>query len=359
LVAGLVAAFGGAGAAEPTIEEMLKEARAMAAKEGPATGPASGEQLPESEYLKNMKARLQYEVDQRARNFDKRRDSVGMGDLCFDLQQFDKALAAWSAAVQKPSNDWQIQGGYVHQRLTRLYTLLGQNELGTQALEEASKRMPGPWAVHDIDRLKGWLKDYPAHDEELKDLKAKVAADPKDANSRWKLLLLYREDVPMRLDEFVGLMQFRDLYPTDPRVTTTGECEWRLMELMMHFGITDEGLKMAEKFREKFPKSGISTNGDATFRLGEYYTWLARPQDAINQYKELREKYPKHWASGNGEAPWRIGELYKGLKRWQDAMDCYKEVREKYNKHWTCNPPPNQQATIQERIFEMSKNGAR
>jgi tetratricopeptide (TPR) repeat protein len=298
-------------------------------------------------------------VDQRARNFDKRRDNVGMGDLCFDLQQFDKALGAWNTAVQKGGNDWQIQGGYVHQRLCRVYTILGQNELAGQALEEATKRMPGPWVLHDIDRLKGWLKDYPAHDEEFKDLKAKVAADPKDVTNRWKLLLLYREDLPMRLDEFIGLIQFRDFFPNDQRVIATGECEWRLMEIMMHFGITDEGLKMAEKFREKFPKSGLALGGEATFRLAEYYGWLVRPLDSLAQYKELREKYAKHWASGNGEAVWRMGEIYKGLKRYQEAMDCYKEVRDKFNKHWTCNPPPGAQATIQERIFEMTKNGAR
>jgi tetratricopeptide (TPR) repeat protein len=347
-----------AAAGEPSIEDMLKEVEVHALKPaGPGT--PSGEAAAESEYLKAMKARLQYEVNQKAGACEKRHDYVGMGDLYFDLEKFNEALASWNTALQKSVNDWQVSQGYVHQRLTRLYMLLGQKDQSVAALEEVTKRMPGPWVLHDIDRLKAWSKDYAAHEEEAKDLKEKIAASPKDAEARWKLLELYRESYPMRLDEFLGRIQFRDLFPNDPRVAVSGDCDWRLMELMMHFGITDEGMKMAEKFREKFPKSGLATGGECCWRLGDWSSNIGRPLDAIAYYKEVREKYPKHWSAAGGEVVWRSGEIFRGLKRWQEAMDCFKEVREKFNKHWSCNPAPGQRATIDDRIFEATKNGAR
>ena len=43
---------------------------------------------------------------------------------------------------------------------------------------------------------------------------------------------------------------------------------------LVRYGITDEAMKMVEKFREKFPTSGISTGGDACWRLGEWSGWV-------------------------------------------------------------------------------------
>ena len=256
--------------------------------------------------------------------------------------------------MQKLVNDWQVRNGWVHHRLCRLYAIKGQKELANQALEEATSRAGDPGTLQHVDRLKTWLKEYSANEEEAKELK-----EAKGADARWKLIRLYRESYPMRLDEFIALIQFRETYPKDPRAATSGDCDWRLMEVMMVYGIADEAMKLAEKFREKFPKSGITTYGDPLWRLGEWSGWLGRGQDSVNYYRELREKHPKHWASERGEAAWRIGEACMGLKRWQEALDAFKEVRDKYKDHWTNHPPPGQQARIQERIFEATKNGAR
>ena len=354
LIVGLLAAGVPARAAELTIADMLEEARAMAGKGAP---DGAALQQPESDYVRTMKAMLEREFNRKAK--DAQNDVITMGDLYFDIQNFDAALGYWTTALQRFPNDWRVRRGELHQRLCRLYTIKDRKELAEQMLDEAIKRAPDPGALHRLDRLKDWVKDYPVNSESAKDLKAKVEANPGDADARWKLLGLYREAYPMRLDEFVGLLRFREAFPKDERAAVSGDCDWRLMEVMMHFGITDEGMSLAEKFREKFPASRISTYGDACWRLGEWSGWLGRSQAALNYYRELREKYPKHWGSTGGEAVWRMGEIYRSFNRWQEALDCFKEVRDKYGKHWTCNPPPGQQATIQERIFEATKNGAR
>ncbi|HOX07695.1 MAG TPA: tetratricopeptide repeat protein [Planctomycetota bacterium] len=358
LAAALLGLSGFAGAGEPTISEMLQEATARSQKAPAETTPTAPGA--ESEYLRNMKARLEAEANRRFK--DRRGDMIGLGDLYFDIQNFDAAMANWNSAVQKLPNDWQVRAGYVHQRLCRLYTMKGQKELAAQMLEESTTRAPNPGVMHHVDRLKTWAKEFPLSEESGKDLKAavgKAGVSDKDAENRWKLLLLYREAYPMRLDEFVELIKFIDLYPKDQRVAVSGEADWRLMELMMTFGINDEAMRLAEQFRAKFPKSGLTSGGEACWRLGDWSGRLGRPADALTYYRELREKYPKHWAPGNGEAAWRIGECCRELKRWQEAGDAFKEVRDKYKDHWTCNPPPGQQALINERIFEATKNGAR
>jgi acyl-CoA synthetase (NDP forming) len=46
-----------------------------------------------------------------------------------------------------------------------------------------------------------------------------ACADPKDADSTWQLLNVYRGDVPMRLDEFLGLIRFKEGFPKHRAVT--------------------------------------------------------------------------------------------------------------------------------------------
>ena len=308
----LAAGLAGAGAAEPSITEMLEKAKTMAEKDKPAPPENTSEQVPDSDAVKALKLRLQYEVNQR---FDKlQRDNYALGNLYFDLLKFPAALEAYNKVLQRDADNIHARAG-----MAKAYLILGQAELGAQQLDEATKRAVEPWMVGDADRLKKWVAAFPEKQEEAKKLKVKAAADAKDAESRWRLLEMYRYDYPMMLDQFVGLLQFRELYAQDRRVTG-GECEWRLMEVFWHFGIRDEAMKLAEKFRETYPKHWATTGGEATWRLGDYCEQEKRYQDALKCYNEMVDKFPKHWVNGPRphNVPYiqeRIAAVNKALKR--------------------------------------------
>jgi tetratricopeptide (TPR) repeat protein len=297
-----------AGAAEPAIAEMLDKARTMAEKDKPAPPENASEQVPDSDFVKAMKLRLQYEVNQR---FEKlQRDNYALGNLYFDLLKFTAAIEAYNKVLQRDADNF-----HARVNMAKALLIFDKPELCAQHLDEVSKRAVEPWMVGEADRLKKWVAAFPEKLEEAKKLKAKAAADAKDAEGRWRLLDMYRYDYPMMLDQFIGLLQFRELYAQDRRVTG-GECEWRLMEVFWHFGIRDETMKLAEKFRES---------------------------------------YPKHWATTGGEATWRLGDWCEQEKRYPDALKCYNEMVDKFPKHWVNGPRPNNVPYIQERIAAVNK----
>jgi len=283
-------------AGEPTIAEMLEDATAMVQKpsEKPKeTDPAKA--VADSDYVKLMKKRLEMELGKRERNFRQRREYRRIGNIFFDIQQYEKATQYLHQGT-KNQRDWHTQQGMTHLALARAYTMLGHKKLAEKAVADADSRAGRPWSVARVQRHKDWAKRLPKHKEQVEKLRPKAAANPKDAKSRWRLLDLYRRDYPSRLDEFVGLMQFRELYPKHRQVTV-GECDWRLMAILWHFGIRDEAFKMAKEFREKYPKHGCTTGGEAVWRQGNYHEALGERAKARECYLEVRSKFPKHWTN--------------------------------------------------------------
>ncbi len=306
----------GALAGEPTIAAMLKEAKAMAVKPGETPQPGIPD-AKDSAYVTGMKALLERQLGKMVYVMRQRRDHRGQGRAYFDIQRYREALQQFTQ-VTKNERDWHVRHGFAHNDLAKVYMMLDQKERAESAAGEFKKRVSEPWMLDRYNRLKGWMDKFDKHKAEVEKLLAKAAADPKDAESRWRLLDLYRYDYPRKLDEFVGLMKFREAYPKHKAVAG-GECEWRLMEVMWRFGIRDEALKLAEKFREAYLKHRSTTYGDASYRLGGYYESYKRYAQALECYKEVGAKYPKHWANRRREdRPSRIQEcIFRCTKKLQ------------------------------------------
>ena len=83
-------------------------------------------------------------------------------------------------------------------------------------------------------------------------------------------------------------------------------------------GIRDEGLKLAEAFRKRYPEHSATKRGDATYRLGEYYRDEGRWAQALECYKKMSD-HPKHWTHRRHEdrptrIEDRISEMLRKLK---------------------------------------------
>jgi tetratricopeptide (TPR) repeat protein len=284
-----------AAAGEPTISEMLKEAEAMAVKPPEPGQPGAVDTgLKDSDYVKKMKNRLETELFSMVTSMKQRNDSHGLGYVYFDIQRYQDALGYFTNQLRN-ERDWRVERGYAHGDLAKVYTVLGQEKLAKDAAEEFGKRVSDPHMLDQQKRLVTWMEKFEGNKAAAEKLIQKAAADPKDADSRWRLLDMYRYDYPRKLDEMVGLMRFREAYP-DHRQVKSGECEWRLMEAFWRFGIRDEALKLAEAFRQRYPEHGCTTGGEASFRLGGYYEGLQRYAQALECYKDVGARYPKHWS---------------------------------------------------------------
>jgi tetratricopeptide (TPR) repeat protein len=354
-----------AAAAEPTIEEMLREATKMAVKPGAPT-PANPETpLADSDYVRAMKARLELELGRQAAECQRRGDNGGLGDIFYNVQQWEKAVEAYNTAVERNSpRDWRVQNGGVHLRMACTLFMMGKPEPAGKAIDEALTRAAerkDRWTYGYAEQAKKWGEKLPELQEEKKKLLEKAAADPKDANSRWKLLDMYRADVDhnglqRKLDEFTGLMQFRELYPEDKRVAD-GECDWRLMDVFWNYGIRDEALRMSEKFLEKFPKHGACSpkSGDVLWRLAHYYEGLGRPTDELATLKELHDKWTESRFTAGGETSWKLGQVCEGLKAYREALGYYKEVRDNYKDHRANREDYRHEVPVIERIMSVTR----
>lgn len=357
VLAVLVLAGAASAAGEPTIEEMLREATRMAIKPGLPPNPDAA--IRDSDYVRTMKARLEAEMGRRAGEFQRQGNNIGVGDVYFDVQKFDRAAEAYGAAVERNAQDWHVMHGGIHERMGRALFLLGKPEPAGKALEEAGSRAAGRgnrWVFERVEQVRKWGERLPEIQDQARQLREKAAANPKDADSRWKLLDMYRGELPLKLDEFTGLMQFRELYPEDSRVTV-GECDWRLMDVLWYFGIRDEALRMCEKFLEKFPKHGACApkSGEVLWRLGHYYEGLGRTQEAALTFRKLHDEWAESPHVTNGECSWKLGQVCEGLKYWRDALVYYKEVRDKYPDYWANRPGHEGRSQCVERIMEMTR----
>ena len=305
------------GGGGPTIAAMLKDAEAMAAQEAaPLDGKADPNALVEdSKYVKAMKNSLNQAVGRRAGEYKKNNDYRRVGDVYFNVQWFEEAIKSYHEQIERNRGDHWVRLGLVHLALSRAYEMYGQPERAAEALAAAAERSAGEqWAADRVRRYKDWLKALPGRKKEVAALRAKAAANLEDSASRWRLIELYYRDCPRHLDEFVGLMQFRELY-ADNEAVTGGECDWRLMRSLWGFGIREEAFGMAVAFREK---------------------------------------YPGHWATKNGEATWRLGNYYESKDKDAEARACYVEVSDKFPKHWTCTREHDGRPYIQYRIGRVS-----
>jgi tetratricopeptide (TPR) repeat protein len=292
---GLALAFSAA-AGEPTINEMLSDARKMAVKPGEAPKMVEPDKVVKDDaFIEKMKLRLPGEAGKLDHDMHRRHDHMGRARLWFDIHRYKNALGHALMGV-KNERDWHVRHGLAHGQLAQIYMMMGHKELAEKAAVEFRKRTSEPWMLDRHKRLVEWMEKFPKNKEEVEKLREKAASDAKDTRSRKRLLDLYRRDYPRRLDEFTGLLKYRQMYPED-KFVTSGECEWRLMDVMWRFGIYDEGLELAKAFREKYPKHGSTTYGEATYRLGRYYERLGQTAQALECYKEVGAKYPKHHAN--------------------------------------------------------------
>jgi tetratricopeptide (TPR) repeat protein len=291
---GLIFAAAAVGA-EPSIKEMLAEAKKMSLKPD-KTGRVNPNQLvKDSAYIIKMKRRLEVELGKRDHEYRRRNNYRDRGRLWYEIGRYKQALTHALMACRN-ERDWHTRNGLTHMGLTKLYTMMGQKDLAKKAYEEASGRVRDEHRLRDLNRLKDWMKNFDERKAEAEKLEAKAATDLKDAKSRWQLVELYDYSYPRALDRFVLLLKYKELYPEDKRVTR-GECDWELGEALWHFGIRDEALKLAKEFQEKYPKDRRTKGGDAMLRLGGYYHGTGQYAQALQCYVALQEKFTKHWVN--------------------------------------------------------------
>ncbi len=194
-------------AGEPSINEMLTEAKEMSSAPEPEPDKPGDPNavVEDDDFIRGIKARLPRELFTLDKSYGN--DIRRRAELYFDLQKYREALEHYTRYTR--GRGWHVENGFAHGGLARLYMMMGQKKLAEDAAEEFKRRIQDPRLLGHHERLANWLKAFPEKEAEVKKLQGKAAADPKDAASRWRLLDLYRYDYPRRLDELIGLMKFR------------------------------------------------------------------------------------------------------------------------------------------------------
>jgi tetratricopeptide (TPR) repeat protein len=277
---------------------MFEESRKMAAR--PTAGkPARGQEPKpgeDSAYVKWVKRNIEKELGKRDEYYRRRRDHLRRGELRFDIGRYEDALTHLLEACRGTRDD----GGHCHMRLAALYAMMGKKDLCKSAVEEASGRVTEVGQLSRLERFKKWLAAVDENRAKAQRLKTGIAADEKDADGRWQLLELYARAYPRPLDRLMLLVEFKERYPRDRRVTG-GDCDWRLADSLWDFGLRGEALKLAKAHREKYPGHRSSKRGDATLRLGRWCHHLGSYAEALKCYEEMQAKYPKHWVNEPGD----------------------------------------------------------
>ncbi len=286
---------GGLVAGEPSINEMLSEAREMSVKVDKTGRVNPNQAIKDSLFVQRMKRGLEVELGKRDHEYKRTHNHRDRARLWYEIGRYKEALGHILQACRN-ERDWGTTSGRNHMALARIYMMMSQNELAKGAYEEAAKRVVDERRLRDVERLKEWMAKFEENKAEAEKLETKAAQDPKDAEARWRLVELYNRAYPRRLDRFVLLMKFKELYPEHERVKN-GDCDWELAAALWHFGLRSEAMELAKKHVETYPKARRSTYGDATLRLGGWYHQLGQHALALECYAEVQQKYPKHWSN--------------------------------------------------------------
>lgn len=310
---------GGALGAEPGINEMLKDAREMAVKPDKTGRVNPNAATKDSLFVQKMKRGVEVNLGKRDHEYKRNRNYRDRARLYYEIGRYKIALQYMLLACRN-ERDYRTRNGDNHQSLARIYTMMGQKELAKGAFDEASKRTFDEHRMRRLKDLQTWAKEFDGKKAEAEKLEAKAAQDPKDADSRWRLVELYDHAYPRPLDRFVLLMKFKEMFPEHKGVKE-GNCDWELAEALWHFGMRNEALELAKVFAEKFPKHRRTTYGDATLRLGGWYHDTGQYASALKCYLEVQEKYQKHWVNRvNDEGrSWLGGRIYYAKKALQEG----------------------------------------
>jgi tetratricopeptide (TPR) repeat protein len=279
---------------------MISKAEGMAVKDvAPSPGEAPRGTAGDSQYLRDVMQTLDAELGRSIQEANRAGQTRRLVEIYFDLQKFDLALQNMQLVLRNEKDNY-VRGGGAYYQYARICAMAGKPDQARQAAAEFEKRMMETWMVGRHKRLVAWLDALADRKSEVEKLDENVRTNPLDGESRWRALTLYRDAVPLRLDELAGLVRLRELCP-DYAAVKGGDCDWRLMDVMWHFGLRAEAFKMAEGFGAKYPDSSPGKSGDLTYRLADYSEQLGRNAEALALFRQIYEKFPEHWANGRGQ----------------------------------------------------------
>ncbi|MHC4916972.1 MAG: hypothetical protein ACYTGB_15940, partial [Planctomycetota bacterium] len=144
---------------EPTINEMLTEAKEMSTAPGPEvakpTDPHAA--VEDDDFIRGIKARLPRELFKLDKSYG--RDVRRRSYLYFDIQKYREALEHFNRYTRGRS--WHAENGYAHAGLARLYMMMDQKKLAEDAAAESKRRIQDPRHMGQHDRLVSWMKAFP------------------------------------------------------------------------------------------------------------------------------------------------------------------------------------------------------
>jgi tetratricopeptide (TPR) repeat protein len=306
---------GALAAGEPTISEMIVEAKAMSVKPDKTGRVNPNQTIKDSLFVQKMKRGVEVELGKRDHEYKRTHNFRNRARLWYEIGRYKQALGHMLQACRN-ERDGHTVIGLNHMSLARTYMMMGQGELAKAAYEEASKRVVDEHRLRDLKRLKDWMENFEKSKTEAEKLETKAAQDPKDAKSRWRLVELYDRAYPRRLDRFVLLMKFKELYPEHKRVKR-GDCDWELTDALWHFGLRTEAMERAKKHLVTYAKHRRTTYGDAMLRVGRWHHELGQYASALRCYLEVQDKYPKHWSNRRNKVTgftWLGGRIISAKK---------------------------------------------
>jgi len=219
LLAGWLALGVWAAAAEPSIEDMLREVEAKARRPAPA-GPGVGDPATESEYLRNMKARLQYESTS-APGASPPRTIWPAWATCSRPPSVGTGAGLLDTPAQKLPSDWRSARAACTRACARSYTVLGQPEQATPGQRGGDPAQPRALDEPRLGPAQGLAsRTTRTGARSPRSSPAKGRRRPQRRGVPLAQLVLYRYDVPCR-DEFVGPDPVPRHVPQGPRVAVS------------------------------------------------------------------------------------------------------------------------------------------